>query len=129
MSAIPVKFRVKKKKDNPEHRLQVSFFRWLFYRDRAIWHAAHAIPNGGSRHTLEAANLKAAGVKAGIPDVFIPFPKRNCHGLYIEFKISPNKPSDTQVAMMDRLSEYGYKCAVCYNIQDAMTVFEDYMKD
>lgn len=34
-----------------------------------------AIPNGGSRNKAEAAKLKAEGVSAGVPDLFIPIPK------------------------------------------------------
>lgn len=30
-----------------------------------------AVPNGGSRHMLEAVNLKATGVLAGVPDLVV----------------------------------------------------------
>ena len=62
----------------------------------------HAIPNGGKRDKVTAAKLKAEGVKAGIPDIFLPVPKavllnpqpayrlepetRYYCGLYIELK-------------------------------------------
>ena len=45
------------------------------------------IPNGGSRNTLEAANLKRQGVKAGVPDLCLPVARQNYHGLYIEMKL------------------------------------------
>lgn len=49
--------------------------RWMFH-----------IPNGGSRHIAEAAKLKAMGVKPGVPDLFLPIPKRGYKGLFIELK-------------------------------------------
>jgi hypothetical protein len=118
----------KKKRGNPEAVLQTHFFRWLFYRDKLTWHVAHAIPNGGSRHRLEANSLKLQGVKAGIPDAFIPYPLHGHHGLYIEFKIRPNKPEEHQIEMMERLRLRGYICLVCYSLDEAMAAYEDYVK-
>ena len=43
-------------------------------------------PNGGSRNIAEAANLKRMGVKAGVPDLCLPYPSNGHHGLYIEMK-------------------------------------------
>ena len=45
------------------------------------------VPNGGSRNTLEAANLKRQGVKAGVPDLCLPVARQGHHGLYIEMNI------------------------------------------
>ena len=44
------------------------------------------VPNGGSRNQLEAANLKRQGVKAGVPDLVLPVPQQQFHGLYVEMK-------------------------------------------
>ena len=43
-------------------------------------------PNGGYRNKIEAANLKRQGVKSGVPDLFLPVPRKNKHGLFIEMK-------------------------------------------
>lgn len=51
------------------------------------------IPNGGSRNKLEAANLKKQGVKAGVPDLFLPVGRGSYHGLFIELKYGKNKPN------------------------------------
>ena len=53
--------------DNEEARMQAEFFRkvpFLFPRlpDKLLF----AVPNGGSRHKIEAANMKRQGVKAGV---------------------------------------------------------------
>jgi hypothetical protein len=58
--------------------------KWADYHPiaRLMFH----IPNGGSRHLYEAVNLKAQGVKAGIPDYFLPYPSKDKHGMFIELK-------------------------------------------
>lgn len=44
------------------------------------------IPNGGKRNAREAARFKRMGVKADVPDLFLPVPRGDCHGLFIEMK-------------------------------------------
>lgn len=50
-------------------------------------------PNGGSRNVIEAVNLKAQGVRSGVPDICLPVPKGKYHGLYIELKRYGGKPT------------------------------------
>lgn len=87
-----------------------------------------AVPNGGRRDIREAMSLKKEGVRPGVPDLILATP-RGAHGaLFIEFKIKPNKPSVLQQEMMERLEEQGYKCAVCYTLDQAIKVVEDYLQ-
>lgn len=44
------------------------------------------IPNGGYRTPAEAAHFKRLGVKAGVPDLLLPYPIDGWHGLWIELK-------------------------------------------
>ena len=49
-----------------------------------------AIPNGGSRHVLEARNLKRQGVKTGVPDLVILSPSVGApRGVALELKRAP----------------------------------------
>lgn len=64
--------------DNEEARIQSEFFNKvpLFFPnlpDRLLF----AVPNGGSRHKIEAANMKRQGVKRGVADVILQIPKRD----------------------------------------------------
>lgn len=46
-----------------------------------------AVPNGGSRHVLEARNLKRQGVKTGVPDLVILSPAKGApRGVALELK-------------------------------------------
>jgi hypothetical protein len=108
-----------------EHQLQVSCIKWfrLQYRGRLIY----AIPNGSKRNIVTATKLKAEGVTKGIPDIHIPIANRFYHGLYIEMKIKPNSPTTSQKEMMNQLHTNGYKCSVCYSLEDFMSVVNEYM--
>lgn len=88
-----------------------------------------AIPTGGSRHVLEAVNLKRQGVKKGIPDIFVDFPSGNYHGLRIEMK--PKKGAHhrpEQKEIIERYNKLGYKAEICYGADEAIKLLEDYFK-
>ena len=113
-------------KSASEAQIQSAFFQWLsLYPD--IRPYCFAIPNGGTRNIAEAVNLKRQGVTKGVPDVFIAIPSQSRHGLFIEFKSGKNKLTDSQKEMIDRLKENGYGCEVCYSIDEAIEVAEDYL--
>lgn len=86
-----------------------------------------AIPNGGSRNAIEAANLKRQGVKAGVPDLMIPVAKQGYHGLFIEMKVGYNKPTDKQVGWINLLIKNGYLVKVCYGSDEAINLITNYM--
>lgn len=110
-----------------EHQLQVSCVNWFRLQHRG--QLIYAIPNGGQRNKIVAAKLKAEGVTAGVPDIHIPLANRFYHGLYIELKVKPNSPTISQKEMMFQLHANGYKCSVCYSLEEFMSVVNEYMKD
>lgn len=85
------------------------------------------IPNGGSRNTIEAANLKRQGVKAGVPDLCLPVPMNGFHGLYIEMKYGRNKSTEKQEKWQKALREQGYYVAVCYGAEEAERLIASYL--
>lgn len=86
------------------------------------------IPNGGSRNKLEAANLKKQGVKAGVPDLFLPVSRGGYHGLFIKLKYGKNKPTEKQTEWLTNLNEQGYAVAVCYGCDEASEKILKYLK-
>ena len=88
------------------------------------------IPNGGSRGKVEAARFKAEGVKAGVPDLFLPVARGQYHGLFIEMKREKGgKVSDAQKAWIAALIDQGYLAVVCYGWKDAAELIEDYLDE
>lgn len=88
----------------------------------------HAIPNGGSRNKIEAANLKRQGVKAGVADMFLPCMRSGYGGLYIEMKAGRNKLTTKQCDFLDWADRAGYATAVCYGAEAAIRTLERYLK-
>lgn len=86
------------------------------------------IPNGGFRNPREAANLKAMGVRAGVPDLHLPVPKKNYAGLFIELKTNKGKASPEQLEWVDFLRNNHYSVWVCIGWQAAVDVIEQYLK-
>jgi hypothetical protein len=90
---------------------------------------AYAIPNGGARHKATAARLMAEGVRAGVPDLCIPVPRRGYHGLYIELKRTRGgRLSEAQFAYAAALRGYGHRVEVCAGWYAAWAVICDYLE-
>lgn len=104
---------------------QEAVVSWCFYNQISIF----AIPNGGSRNKLEAANLKRQGVKAGVPDLFVPVARRGFHGLFIEMKYGRNKTTPEQDEWLEKLNREGYLAKVCYGYAEAVELLKYYFSE
>ncbi len=111
-----------------EEQEQIYLMNWIESAKKAypdiemIFH----IPNGGKRNKAEAARLKASGVKAGVPDLFLPVAKGRYHGLFIEMKVDDNTPTDKQKEWITRLRRNGYAAEVCYGWREAWETLRAY---
>lgn len=118
-----------------EHSQQAAFFCWCAKNAKICYplNFIHAIPNGGLRDKVQASKLRAEGVKAGVPDVFLPFPAKGKHGLYIEFKkpgtekLKQGGLSDEQVTFAEFLISSGYEYKVVYNWLKAADCVVEYL--
>lgn len=110
-----------------EHFHQVCFFEFLRMEWRDHYASCYAIPNGGTRNRVEAANMKMEGVKAGVCDVFcgVPMLHHAKHpggrdalyaGLYVEMKrpVGSYGLSDKQAEFMTAQKGRGYAVGVAY---------------
>ena len=117
------------KRQHPEATAQQQVFEWALI-NRHKWpdlDMMFHIPNGGSRHPIEAANLKRQGVKAGVPDIFLPVPRKIYHGLFIEMKAGKNKTTTAQDGWIDALLAQGYAVAVCRGFDNAIAIIIEYL--
>jgi len=87
----------------------------------------HHCPNGGSRNRLEAVKLKQMGVKAGVSDLCLPYPKGIYCGLYIEMKYGNNRQQETQKEFLGDMAEAGHFVATCYSAEEAVRVITQYL--
>jgi hypothetical protein len=95
---------------HPESKLQQNCVRW--FRLQYPKYILFAIPNGGKRNVITASILKAEGVVAGIPDLFLAQPSLHYSGLFVEMKSTKGRLSDNQKAVIPKL-ELNYKVVIC----------------
>lgn len=104
-----------------EHDEQAALIAWANYQTPTYpeLEMLFAAPNGGHRHKATAARLKAEGVKPGVPDLLLPVGRDGYVGLVIEMKFGRNKLTGHQAWWFTKLSEQGWKTAVCYSFEEA----------
>lgn len=122
----------RKKNRDLEHLEQVQLMEWVDHPDQ--WEAwpelelLHAIPNGGKRDGRTAGKLKNEGVKAGVPDLFLPAARLCYHGLYIEMKTDTGKTSAKQDRFISLLRGQDYLVIVCRSHLEARNKLLDYLQ-
>lgn len=98
-----------------EHEIQKAYFKWASMQKVPGLDLLHANANGGHRHLLTAVKLKSEGVKAGVPDVYLPAPRGGFCGLAIEFKAPDGNPSKEQRERMNRMQQEGWCVTLCWD--------------
>lgn len=126
-----------------ESGLQKACIKWFRaqYPDKVLY----SVPNGGKRDEVTAAILKAEGVMAGVPDLFLMETKQQIasvefsydkpkvrvdvyHGMYIEMKFGKNGLTAEQISFFAKAQKRGYKCVVCKTVEEFMNEIEKYLK-
>jgi hypothetical protein len=104
-----------------EDQEQIAFLEWcgLASRQHPELRWLFHIPNGGSRHVLEAIKLKKMGVKPGVPDLFLPVPRAGWHGWFCEMKSRKGRRTDAQKDWGLALYNFGYAYHVAYGWEEA----------
>jgi len=104
-----------------EHEEQKAFVQWF----RAAYPKCRifAIPNGGARSKATAGKLKAEGVSAGVPDLFVP----EWH-LFIEMKRRRGgSVTEAQGDWIPYLQSVGYTVLVCRGCEAAIEAVKDHV--
>jgi len=87
------------------------------------------IPNGGGRSKAEAGRFKAMGVKAGVPDIFLPCARGGYNGMYIGLKrVRGGRVEPAQREWLKLLAEQGYYCVVCRGMEQASREIVRYLE-
>jgi len=110
-----------------EHQIQKAFFEWLRVKYPAVEDLTWATPNAGKRSLLVAMRMKSEGLKPGVPDVFMAWPRGQWHGMFIEFKSKNGRLTDNQEFFINTLAQYGYYTTVVYSLDEAMEQVEWYL--
>lgn len=114
-----------------EHKEQAALFSMA--ARAAVKYPELELLNGslnGVRLTIgQAVKAKKSGMKKGYPDIFLPVPRREWHGLYIEMKAQGGRAQPEQKEWMRRLTEQGYYCTVCWSAVEAWDEIVAYLEN
>lgn len=71
---------------------------------------------------------KAMGVKKGVPDLFLPIPRGEYCGLFIEMKSTSGRAREEQLWWLDELRNQGYMAEVCKGYLEAINLLQEYLE-
>ena len=113
-----------------EYDEQVRVFRWA--EAMAPTHPALALLNASQngawlKSPKQAVNAKRAGMKNGVPDIFLPVPAGGFHGLFIELKHGKSKIRPEQKGWLQSLADHGYKSLCVWGADAAISEIEKYL--
>jgi len=119
-----------------ERAEQMALVKWMSYHP-IIKDLFCKNDNEGKRTPLQGLNSKRMGLKRGVPDLFIYFPTKLHHGLWIEVKCAKKySPSQMQTAtwiaqqaFIDTVRSFGYAAEFCYGWIDGKRIIEEYLLD
>ena len=115
-----------------EGQQQIALIKWFKYQYQGK--IIFAIPNGamlgGNKYAL-MRKMKQEGLLPGASDLFIPIPKGNYCGLFIEMKnlgATVCKVSEDQKWFLDEMRIAGYAAEWAAGFDKAKDIIENYMK-
>lgn len=120
-----------------EQALQIQCVAWFDRQYPALSKHLIHIPNGGRRvaktsrsgrrYSPEAQRLKLMGVRAGVADLLLAYPRLGVPGLWIEMKSETGRASPAQKEFLESMVEAGYRVAVCSSFEDFMEIIKSYL--
>lgn len=98
-----------------ETQEQIALFQWADLTKHRVpqLELMYAVPNGGLRNKAVAGQLKASGVKPGVPDICLPVARGIWHSLYVEMKVGRNKQTADQLEYAAQLLKERNLVVVC----------------
>lgn len=117
-----------------ENQEQRALVRWLKMHNR-LRKCFCKNNNEGKRTAAQGHNLQLMGLRAGVSDLFIYYPTRQYHGLWLEVKqnrkYTPSEMrKDTWVAQaefIDTVKKLGYAGEFCFGWEDGRNIIERYL--
>jgi len=104
--------------------------RWLHSSLNGIWLGGDRSDEKARRRSFAIiAKQRAAGLVKGIPDLFLPYPAKGYHGLYIEMKKHGKLSTvrDEQKDFLAYAESVEYLAQAFDNAEDAIASIQDYL--
>jgi hypothetical protein len=111
-----------------EHAEQVALINWCHAHPDRRLQLIYAHMNGIRTTPGDSIKHRDAGAKKGLPDLFLPVPSGEWHGLYIEMKRTKGGVvSPEQKIWISLLKQQGYEAIVCKGAEEAKAAIEKYL--
>lgn len=114
----------RKKRTYPEYQIQCEVVSYCKRNGIEVM----KLHNEGKRSAIAGAREKAAGLRAGASDLFLPEPNNYYHGFFIELKAPSKKPTPLQSEFMQKMREKGYKADWFDNATLAIAAITQYFQ-
>lgn len=107
----------------------VAVIQWASYYPTISDHLIR-IENEGKRSWYVGKQAKKEGLKAGVSDLFLAYPKVPFYGLWIELKRNDRRAviTEAQLLWLERMKNIGYQAHVAYGADDAIEKIKYYMR-
>lgn len=117
-----------------EYLEQVELVIWLKFHP-ILKNFYYKNDNEGKRTPAQGAQAKRLGLRPGVSDLFIYYPTKAYHGLFLEMKRNKKyTPSEqntetwkAQENFLETVKSVGYQGAFCYGWYDAKKIIESYL--
>lgn len=118
----------RKARQPSEHSIQSRFIQGLERIPHPAVRLTYAIVNQavGGRYARQAY-FAAEGLRAGLPDLHLPYPTRQHPGLWIEFKRPGERPRPNQLSWHEALRSCGHRVEVCHSAEEGWRVVCEYL--
>lgn len=113
-----------------EAQEQKALFEWAEWAKRRYPELAlmYHIPNEARRSYALGKEMKAQGLRSGVPDICLPVPRGDYGALYIEMKRrKDSRLSDNQRGWINGLNRAGNRAVVCKGWEAARDEIENYL--
>ena len=113
-----------------EAQEQKALFEWAEWAKRKYPELAlmYHIPNEARRSYALGREMKAQGLRSGVPDICLPVPRGGYGALYIEMKRrEDSRLSDNQRGWINGLNRAGNRAVVCKGWEAARQEIETYL--
>lgn len=117
------KEKVRRKPRHIESAIQQSCVAW--FRAKFPLYVIFSVPNGGSRNSLEAANLKKEGALAGASDLVIVAERAI---LFVEMKSSKGRQQESQKDFQEKVERLGHQYSICHSLKEFQLTIERFIK-
>lgn len=110
-----------------EHKYQSALIYWFRLQYPALKSVFFAIPNGGDRNIRVARKLKKEGVLAGVSDLFLAYPSKGFHGMFLEMKTETGELGKNQRIFIEAVRAQNYAAEVAYGLDEAKAKIASYL--